>query len=156
MEAIKKKITFKKLLELNSAIMVLNYQKKNRFSLALWQMQEYMKYPFEQYNKRVNLINQEFASVDKDENFFLDENKNPIYTKFNKKNSGERDLEYAKLIEETVEIEVKYCKDLKPIKELQIPFIKAFNGFLFEATDEEIENWVVEAEKEEIKEEVKK
>ena len=147
MEAIKKEITFKKLLEIKTGIEELRYDRKNRFALSLWQLIEYMKYPIEQYNKKVTALNQKLASTDQDGNFYLDEKGNPIYTKFTREKSIERGLEIEKLMGEIVEIEVKYCEDLKPVKELNVYFVKIFNGLLYELTDKEIENLIFEEEK---------
>ena len=141
MEAIKKEITFKKLIEVKNAIVYMNYQKKNRLSLSIWQLGEYMKYPFEQYNKKVLLLNQKLCSTDKDGNFYLDENGNPLYTKFSREKALEREVEYKKLKDETVEMEVKYCQDFNVIKELELTFLQVFNGFLFDVTQDQIEKW---------------
>lgn len=137
----KVKITFKKLLEFNNSLGIIDTNKKDRLSLSTVDFIRNMKYPFEQYNKKNNKIEQELCSVDADGNFFLDEKKNPIYSKFNKENEKKRGERLEALLNEEVEIEPALCLDLTRVKTLHCSVIKLFNGFLFNVSDQTMQEW---------------
>lgn len=141
METIKKKITFKKLLEINATIFNKNLDssKRDRLSASIVQLSGYLKNPMEQYNKKQMEIYQELCSVDSEGNFYLDDKLQPIYTKINKANQKKLDERIDKLLKEEVEIEVKYCTDLTRIKTLHLSFIDILNGYVFDLSEEQIE-----------------
>ncbi|MEK6881147.1 MAG: hypothetical protein AABY22_16120, partial [Nanoarchaeota archaeon] len=130
----------KKLLELNTAIYQIDSVKKDRLTRTLNQFREWLKYPLEQYNKKLNDINEEFCSMDAEGNYFIDEQKLPIYTKFTKEKSKIRNQKVDALLEEEVELNICDCKDLSRIKKLHISAITLFNGYLFNMTEEQIDD----------------
>ncbi len=142
----KKKITYKKLLEFNNSIGIIDTNKKDRLSLCTVNFINKMKYHFEQYHKASNKIDQDLCSIDSDGNFFLDPKGNPIYTKFNKENQKKRDDRIDLLLKEEIEIEPCICTDLNRVQLLHLSIIKLFNGFLFDISNEKLEEWFSEGE----------
>lgn len=148
MEPTKKTITFKRLLEVYNAIhnQNLDSNRKDRLSMSIVQASEYLKYPMEQYNKKITALNQELCSVDSEGNFFLNEKGMPIYTKFTKPNQIKLQERGDKLLNEEVEIEVVYCTDLTRVKTLHLSFIHTLNGIVFDLTQEKIEELFITKE----------
>lgn len=157
MESTKKKITFKKAIELGQAVYApnLDSNKRDRLSMHIVQLREYLKSPAEQYNKKLLAIEQELCSVDSNGDFYLDSKNIPIYSKFNKTNQKIRDERVQKLLEEEVDIEYKYCTDFSRIKTLHLSFIYMFNGYLFDLSQEQIEEFFILPDEPEKKEDKK-
>jgi hypothetical protein len=98
------------------------------------------KKALETYQKEIDKIDRKWCSVDADRNFYLDVKGNPIYTKISKENVVFRDADVEKLLEKKIEVTSVDCVDLSRISTLHISFIKLFNGFLFNVTEE----WIID------------
>lgn len=143
----KKKISYKKLIEINSVLtVVIDTSKRDRLSLYINEFVDNIKSTMELYNKEVSKFNRELCSVDSDGNLYLDSKNNPIFTKFTKENNKKREEKLEELMEKEVEIETVDCKDTKRIQTLHISVITLLNGYLFDLTKEQIEEMYIEIE----------
>lgn len=152
METVKKSITFKKMLDLFKIVhnKDLDSSRRDRLSMAIVQLSEYLKYPMEQYNKKLLAIEQEYCSVDAEGNFFLDAQNQPIFSKFTKEKQKLRDEKVMELLEKEVDIELKYCTDFTRVKTMHLSWVKALNGYLFDLSEEQLDEMFIAKEVKEV------
>lgn len=136
----KKKITYRKLLELKSAVDHIDITKRDKFTWTIDEFKDNIHEHLEYYYKEVDKINRKYCSLDRDGNFFISDKGVPILTKFNKNTIADRDKDLEKLLATELEITVSNCEDLSRINTLHISFLKLLNGFLFNITHDHMQD----------------
>ncbi len=122
------KVNNEQLLEIADLIYSIDMTTKDRLSWAVNQMREYLKYPLDLYNKDLEKINQQCCSVDKDNNFFIDEKGNILFNKFNQKGIEKRAALLDSLRKKEVDLDIYHCEDLTRVKTLSLYALQKLNG----------------------------
>jgi len=127
-----KKISTRKATELYNGLFDIDVTIMDKLTLAVLEFEEELKEKvIRNYNLKLSKINKKHCSVDEQNNFFLDTQNNPIFTKFTKEAWELREVDITLLYAEEVDVEGSICTDLSRVKKLSPSILKTYNGLLF-------------------------